>query len=242
MPVSAFTPTAGEVYERILFNIAGILPTGKTITDKEGHIKTLSMKRMWKSCKTNYSGGIMNKAEWQFFRLRPKNFPTVRIAGTSLIIEGIISGHLFRALIKTIQDEEIDFIPKIEKLRSLLLVKAEGFWENHYRFEDKTSDTIKALVGKERADEIIINVLIPICLLYARLFKKKEVRKNALSLFESIKSKKRNTILNVVEEQLVRKKVKLDSASFYQGAIQLYKYYCNDERCEECDVGKLVFG
>jgi hypothetical protein len=78
-------------------------------------------------------------------------------------------------------------------------------------------------------------------LLYARVFKKKEVRKNALILFESIKSKKRNTILNVVEEQLVRKKIKLDSASLYQGAIQLYKFYCIDERCKECEVGKLTF-
>jgi hypothetical protein len=93
LPVSAFTPTAGEVYEGILFNVAGILPTGKTITDKEGCIKMLSMKKVWKSCMMNYSGDIMNKAEWQFFRLRPKNLPTVRIAGASLIIEGIISGH-----------------------------------------------------------------------------------------------------------------------------------------------------
>jgi hypothetical protein len=241
LPVSGFTQPAGEVYEGILFNVAGILPSGKTIIDKEGRIKALSMKKIWKSCKMKYSGGIMNKAEWQFFRLRPKNFPTVRIAGASLIIERIVSGHLFKALIKTIQDEEIDIATQIEKLRSLLFVKAAGFWENHYRLEDKTSDTIKTLVGTERADEIIINVLIPICLLYARVFKKKEVRKNALILFDSIKSKKRNTILNVVEEQLVRKKIKLDSASLYQGAIQLYKFYCIDERCKECEVGKLTF-
>jgi hypothetical protein len=242
LPASVLIPTAADVYEAILFNVAGILPSGKTITDKNSRTKVLSMKKIWKRCKVHYSGGIMNKAEWQFFRLRPKNFPTVRIAGASVIFDKIIFGHLFKTLKQTIQDEEVDVIPKIEKLRSLLLVKAEGFWENHYRFEDKTYDTIKELVGKERVDEIIINVIIPICLLYARVFKKKEVRKNALSLFESIKSKKRNTILNVIEEQLVRKKIKLDSGSLYQGAIQLYKYYCLDERCKECEVGKLMFG
>ena len=100
---------------------------------------------------------------------------------------------------------------------------------------------LTTLIGKSRSDDILLNVVVPICLLYARLFKDKEVRQGTLKMFELCPSVSDNSITRTINSQLVKGKLKLASAKLQQGAIQLYKCYCTQERCPECAVGSLVF-
>lgn len=229
------------IYEAILFGVAGLLPLSSSVKTKESKTHVRKLKEVWKAYKDTYKGELLNETEWQFFRLRPENFPNRRIAGAAMLIEQIVSDNVFKSIVQIIQTDSIDNTEKLKKLFSFLTIKANGFWENHYTFAESASKPIKLLVGKERAVELIINVIIPISLLYARIFKKSNVRKNALSLFENIKSSKSNAVLRIIDEQLVKSRFKLDTASLYQGAVQLYKFYCAEEKCEDCEIGKLVF-
>jgi hypothetical protein len=230
------------MYEAVLFGVAGLLPSSSSIKTKESKTHVRKLKEVWKAYKDTYKGELLNEAEWQFFRLRPENFPTRRIAGVASLIEQIVAGNVFKSIIQVIQTDSINNTEKLKKLFSFLTIKANGFWENHFTFAEPASKPMKLLVGKERAIELIINVIIPMALLYARIFKKSNVRKNALSLFENIKSSKSNSVLKIIDEQLVKNRFKLDSAALYQGAVQLYKFYCVEKRCLECEVGKIVFG
>jgi len=45
----------------------------------------------------------------------------------------------------------------------------------------------------------------------------------------------------MMESQLLQGKLRADSAMVQQGLLQLYKFYCMEERCTECAVGKVVF-
>jgi hypothetical protein len=229
------------IYEAVLFGVAGLLPSSSSIKTKEGKTRVLKLKKIWKAYKDIYKGELLNNTEWQFFRLRPENFPTRRIAGAATLVEQIVSDNVFKSIIQVIQTDSINNTEKVKLFFPFLTIKADGFWENHFTFADSASKPMKLLVGKERAIELIINVIIPISLLYARIFKKTNVRKNALSLFENIKSSKSNAVLKIIDEQLVKSRFKLDTASLYQGAVQLFKFYCAERKCADCEIGKLVF-
>jgi hypothetical protein len=51
-----------------------------------------------------------------------------------------------------------------------------------------------------------------------------------------------NSITRLMQRQLLKEKLSLRSVSAQQGVIQLYKFYCREERCAECEVGGVVFG
>ncbi len=227
-------------YESILFGVGGFLSTTNIIEDKQSKKYILQLKKVWENVRKSYTGETMNAADWQFFRLRPENFPTVRIAAAARIIEKIKSDNLFKVIIQLIENKSIDDAEKLQKLTSLFTVKASGFWENHYHFNKQSATRLKVLVGLERAIEIIINIIIPLCLMYARIFKKKNIREMALTLFSEIKSSRGSAIIKTIEEQLVRGKFKINTAPLYQGSIQLYKFYCIEEKCADCEVGKIL--
>lgn len=44
-----------------------------------------------------------------------------------------------------------------------------------------------------------------------------------------------------MDRQLLKERISLTSVSAQQGVIQLYKFYCREERCAECEVGAVVF-
>lgn len=225
-------------YEALLFRYAGLLPSIEKVNEKESRAYVAKLKNTLTNL--NVNSDEMNEAEWQFFRLRPENFPTIRIAGASRIIDRIISSALFKSIIKITSDEDLSNDGKLKHIVAFLKVDADSFWQNHFTLDKKSDQRIKVLVGKERVIEIIINVVIPILLLYARIFKKREIRQNALNIFESIKSSKTSSLIRTINSELIRDRFKIDTAPMYQGAVQLYKFYCAEEKCDECEIGRRV--
>ena len=227
--------------EAILFSIAGLLPSG-AIAGRSSAKRVKQLRKLWRPFHRCYRNTMLTGAEWQFFRLRPENFPTLRIAGAARLIVKMIETGFFKSMIQTMKLPEMGRGKKFRSLEQLLCIPADRFWSSHYRFGEKAKSRIKTLIGRKRADEIILNVLIPVCLLYARVFRDKEVRREALNLFEQCPAFSANTVTNTIERQLVRRKFIPDSAMLQQGELQLYKFYCIEERCAECAVGKIVWG
>lgn len=125
-------------------------------------------------------------------------------------------------------------------MRGLLAVESLPFWTHHYHFDHATVKPIRAL-GPERTDEIIVNMIVPLVLLYARIFRDRIVREETLRLFDAMPPTMENSITRLMEKQLLRGKLPMTSVSLQQGVIQLYKFYCSEQRCAECEVGGLVF-
>jgi hypothetical protein len=227
-------------YEALLFGAAGLLPKASTIKLRASKNYVLRLKKIWRNHQNKYYREMMSEADWQFFRLRPDNFPTRRIAGAACIVDQILSGNYFKAVIKAIQSDTVSNAEKFDELISLLSCKSTGFWLNHYRFQEEATGNLNFLIGRDRAIELVVNVIIPLSLLYARIFKKVQIRKSALSLFESLKFSKSNAITKIVDEQLIKGRLKIENTALYQGTIQLYKFYCEEEKCMECEIGKSI--
>jgi len=177
----------------------------------------------------------MDKSEWMFFRLRMVNFPTLRIAYLSGILNEIIQEGLFKKLVTVFENNKFvkEEINKIFKK-----IKFSNYWIFYYNFGKKKKTKSDELIGEMRINDILINVIIPLILLYAMTFKKSELKSQVLNYYESIKSNFDNEITRVIKSELDIK-TKLESEN--QGMIHLYNYYCLKGRCKDCDIGKFLY-
>ena len=227
-----------EDLQAVLLGAAGLLPKMKTVHDKESRRVLARLAALWRIRKSSHRSAILHAADWLFFPTRPGNFPIFRMAAAPSLIRSILCDDLFRKLIEALKSEAPG-PEKLQPVRFLLRISPLPFWQCHYRFDHPTSKPVHPL-GQQRTDELITNAVIPLALLYARTFKDRLVREGTLCLYESMPPAAENSITRLMTKQLLNGKVALKSIGAQQGVIQLFKFYCREERCPECAVGAVV--
>ena len=177
----------------------------------------------------------MDKSEWNFFRLRPPNFPTLRIAYASGILNEIIYNDLFRDIIRIFEESES---AKKEIMSRFSEVTVSDYWNSHYRF-GKESGSKVSLIGNERINDIITNLLLPMVFLYSKKFDKNNLENRVLFYYKKEKVKKDlNEVIRVMQTQL---DLKAHTLATSQALIHLHNFYCMIGKCNECEIGKEVF-
>jgi hypothetical protein len=226
--------------QAMLFGAAGFLSARKSYDDAETRKYFNSLRKAWRKTRKQYRREVLHEADWQFFRLRPQNFPTVRLAAMSFLLNQLLRKDWMREIIQTFKSED-GSEDKLSALRMLFTVDVTGYWAEHFTFGGQAHQPVKRLIGSNRVQDIILNTVIPVALLYARIFKDSSVRREALKLYENLPSAEQNSILKLMSSQFLKASLPVTSAYLQQGTIQLYKFYCVDERCGECEIGKIVF-
>lgn len=208
--------------EALLFKLSGLLKknSGETYSDE---LEEISSK--YKISTT------MNYSEWNFFRLRPSNFPVLRIAYASSILYEIVSNDLFKNII-SIFENSTQIRKEILKLFSS--INTPEYWKVNYNFGKRKSRKTD-LIGKQRLDDILTNVLVPFVYHYSNCFEKTRLGENCLKLYFESKVKSTNEITRAMELQTGFKMV---SFADEQGLIELHNEYCIEGKCSYCDIGK----
>jgi hypothetical protein len=158
---------------------------------------------------------------WKFLRMRPANFPTIRIAQFATLIHK--SFHLFSQITETHTVKEI--IP-------LLDVTASSYWDDHYRFDEPSDVSSPKHLGKSSIQNIIINTIAPVQFLYASLQGTATQQERALQWLDTIPAE-RNNIISIWESC----GWKPANAGQSQAMIQLYNNYCTGKKCLSCAIG-----
>ncbi len=158
---------------------------------------------------------------WKYLRMRPANFPSVRIAQFAALIH--LSEHLFSQLIETHSVKEIE---------PFLDITASSYWDRHFRFDEAQELPTPKSLGKDSIRNIVINTIAPIQFLYASKQDTPELREQALSLLESVPAEK-NSIISLWTEN----DWEAVNAAQSQALIQLFNQYCSLRRCLECTIG-----
>lgn len=224
--------------QALLLGAAGLLPRIKDVHHPESRLFLRALHQEWRVRRKAYRAGVLHAAHWQFFPTRPGNFPTLRIAAATVLVRKILCDDLFRVIIETLRTAG-ETSRTCATIRDHLSVTPLPFWKDHYHFDHPAARPTQTL-GPERIGDIITNTVIPLALLYARIFKDRLVRERALQLFRGTLRASENSITKLMDEQLLRGSVDLHSAGCQQGVIQLYKYYCLEVRCAECAIGDVV--
>ena len=159
-------------------------------------------------------------AAWQFGRLRPPNFPTVRMAQLARLIA--CGDGAFSVLL-----EEDD--PQMILRR--LQVEADGYWLTHHRFDQPSKPGPKRL-GTDAATGLIINAIVPYLFAMGRVQGREDLGERALRLLERLPAEQ-NTII----EGWAALGVTADTAARSQALIELKNMYCGQRRCLSCVIG-----
>jgi hypothetical protein len=122
----------------------------------------------------------------------------------------------------------------------VLAIGEDSFWSFHYSFAE-SSPRRHSLLGDARTYDIVVNTILPLCSVYAFIFKWENMNEYILKIAGAIPLLENNFITRRMEKQLLKGRLQLCSAFQQQGMIQLYKRYCSADRCGECEVGKVVF-
>ena len=162
---------------------------------------------------------------WKFMRLRPVNFPTIRIAQLAHLIQK--SQGLFSKIIET------DNLPG---LKNLFEVKASDYWDSHYRFNKNTTRNQPKELGETSINTLIINVVAPFLFVYGEKQNQEHLKNRALDFLEQLPAEK-NSIVKNWEVLGIQPR----SAFETQALIELKTHYCEPKKCLNCQIGnKLV--
>lgn len=154
----------------------------------------------------------------EFFRLRPSNFPTIRLAQLSAIYS--TNNNLFHLIIE--KDES-----NISKIFNL---GTSEFWETHYNFGKTSKKSVKK-ISNSFLDLLMINTIIPLKFCYQRY----QGKENNESLFKMMMSIKKED--NSIVDNFRKLHVSIKDAKESQSYIQLYNKYCVKDKCLDCAVG-----
>ncbi len=163
------------------------------------------------------------KTMWQFLRLRPPSFPTIRLAQFAALVHQSL--HLFSKVLET---------KDLKAVEDLLQVELEGYWQTHYVL-DKASAKRKKTLGKSTIQLIIINTIVPFLFLYGKEKDEEKYQDKALELLEALPSEE-----NSVIKKWKSISMKSDSAYQSQALLQLKKHYCDAKKCLHCNIGNAI--
>ncbi|WP_417856418.1 DUF2851 family protein [Xanthomarina gelatinilytica] len=182
----------------------------------------LVLQKEYRYLKRKYNLHDTEVVPIQFFRLRPQNFPTIRLSQLAKLY------HLHSSLFSQIME-----VSSLKTIYKLFQVSTSVFWETHYSF-GKVSKPSNKKTTKAFVDLLIINTIIPLKFAYAR-HQGKDINDFLLELIQQIPSEK-NSIVSAFNKI---KKVS-HTAMQSQALIQLKTTYCDKNQCLKCAVGNAL--
>lgn len=201
--------------EALFFGTAGLLNE-----ELVGDDYFLSLKKEFSFLYNKYGLKPVAAHLWKFLRLRPVNFPTVRIAQFVRLFHQ--SASLFSKLIE---------MRDLSDIKSLYTVQPSDYWISHYRFNKHSPESPKHL-GMDAFNNIVINTFVPFLFVYGEYYMKQELKDLAIDFLEKVPAEK-NSIVVHWEELGIPVRSAFDS----QALIQLKNNYCNLRKCLDCQVG-----
>jgi len=208
--------------EALLYGTAGMLDEGlfkealndRYYTDLIKEYKILSAK---------YSLKPVHGWIWKFARLRPANFPTLRISQLAAMLS--VAGGIFSRTLEA---------GTIHDLRDLFEVTASEYWDNHFVF-GKVSRSYHKNTGSQATDILLINAIIPSIFVFGKYRDSNEICEKAITFLENIGPEE-----NIIINEWQSAGIDADTAFITQGLIQLRNNYCKKRRCLDCGIGNKL--
>lgn len=203
--------------QALFFGQAGLLQTGK------GDEYYLSLKSEYEHLKRLHKLQAIDPSLWKFMRLRPSNFPTIRIAQLASFF-----ASLSRPFIAICQME------KIEEMKKPFRFNIPEYWRSHSKFNTPIKRLRRGTLGEASIDAIIINVIVPILFSWNRSHSLKDDVK-LLELLKEVKSEN-----NRIVRSWEKKGLMAESAFDSQALIELKQSYCEEKKCLNCIIGSAM--
>lgn len=203
--------------EALLFGQAGFL--NQNFKDDYPEI----LKEEYNHLKSKYNLVQNPISVWNFGKLRPQNFPAIRIAELAAMLHK--NPVLFDKIIQ---------IESLEEIRKIFRLNTSEYWESHYTF-DILSTTKKKNIGENSIDILIINAVLPAIFLYGHETAQFVYKDLALKLLENIPGEKNSVVEKWKELGFI-----VQNAYDSQALLELKKNNCDLHKCLDCPIGNDI--
>jgi len=215
IPFSVIRKESFEVenLEALLFGTSGLLETEK----EDVYYKDLKFRYFYLLHK--YQIEKIYADPLQFFKLRPDNFPTIRLSQLASLY------HRHQNLFSKIID-----LKSIGEVYRLLNISASSYWQNHYQF-DKESPNKSKMLSKPFIDLVVINTIIPLQFAYSNI-RGESIAEDLIDFINEVDSEK-----NAIIDKFNSLGIKSQSAFESQALLELKNEYCERKACLKCAIG-----
>ena len=155
-----------------------------------------------------------------FLRMRPGNFPTLRLAQLAAILQQ--TGQLFSKIKETKSAAEV---------REWFDIKCSDYWNTHYSFKHSSPFKEKKL-GEVMIDNIMVNTIVPLLFAYGKYHGDQPTKKKALDWLEETNQEE-----NSITKGFSLTGIQCNNAYDSQALIELKTQYCEKKNCLNCSIG-----
>lgn len=208
-----------EQVEALLFGQAGFL-MAKT---KDEYLTRLYNEFEFLNKKYNLAQNQLHPSQWKFLRLRPANFPSLRIAQFAALLS--VKENIFSALLE---------IENYRDLESLFRVQTSPYWKQHYRFSKPVAGAVPEL-GADSREVLLINTVIPLLIAYGQSRDDWSYVDRAVQFLQQIPAEKNKIMRTWQQVNCVA-----TNAFESQGLIELYNNFCQRRACLNCTIGSAI--
>ena len=205
--------------ESLLFGQAGLLEE----KSEDEYLQRLRKEYDFLAHKYHLNDKKMGGFEWRFLRLRPANFPTIRLAQLAQLLSR--RKNMFGFF------KDCD---SLVILRNFLAVQQGEYWQTHYHF-GKTYKAPGKGLGKSSVENLIINTVAPLMISYGLKMEQQNYVEQAINLLQELPPEK-NKITDLYRNLELPVKNAFDSQAY----IELHNSYCLRKRCTDCTIGTFL--
>jgi hypothetical protein len=205
--------------EALLFGQAGMLVT-KT---KDEYITQLFREYQFLAQKYSLADGALNPAQWKFLRLRPANFPTVRLAQFASLL--CHSKTIFSKLVSS---------PSCQAVKEMLMTGQSDYWKTHYRFGTKAKGAVPVL-GESSVQNLMINTVAPLLVAYGKSKDDQSLVDRAVAWLQHTTAEQ-----NKITRSWASLGLRVNSAFDSQALIELFNNFCSKRQCLNCAIGVSI--
>ena len=157
---------------------------------------------------------------WRFLRLRPQNFPHIRISQ--------LANLYYAAKCSISQIVECD---TVKEAMNTMHTGVTPYWKTHYTFGSESEKNEKH-ISPFSLNLLMINTVIPVLFAYGRHQSKEKYCDRAFDFLEQLKAEN-NHIVRMWKECGLN----VENAGDSQALIQLKNEYCDKKNCLRCRIG-----
>lgn len=200
--------------EALLFGQAGMLE--RDFDDEYPQ----QLKREYKYLRRLHALTPIQEQSWKFFRIRPVNFPTIKIAQLAALVTR--EEHLFDSMLHAANSRS---------LHELLNAEIHPYWQTHFQFDKPVNKAITS-IGTILTDVVLINAVAPLLFAYGRYKDDEDLCNKVLDMLHEVAAED-NAIIRMWADLGIKAKTAADT----QALIQLKNQYCDQKRCLSCQIG-----
>jgi hypothetical protein len=204
--------------EALVFGQSGLLNHVEILDDY-----TKELTKRYAYLKYKYNLTPLEAERWKFLRMRPANFPTIRLAQFAMLIH--TQQSFFTNFINTNTAKE---------LQKILQISASDYWHTHYNFA-KISTRKMGNLGIDGVNILIINTIAPLLAAYSLQKDNDTYIEKAIKILENLPAES-NKITELWEDVGLSVKNAFDA----QASIELYNEFCTKKRCLSCRIGICI--